>query len=235
MLCCSCNEDIFDDDALSCTICNEYYHYMCVALKESTFRKMSKATKSKWACSKCKFNDKTQPSNNVTQQINPALSITNDDFNNLTESVKFMSAKFDSFGTQLQELLSSVKQMREENRLLKEQNIKNYNEILLLLNRVNTLEQKALDNYIEIVGVPEIKDENSIDTAKKIVSKLGVETTVKNAFRVPSKVINKPRKLVAELSTRQCSSNAIINSRKEKPRGNMFHEKWGMEAIYVPK
>ncbi|VVC31128.1 Hypothetical protein CINCED_3A020810 [Cinara cedri] len=194
---------------------------------------MSKATKSKWACSKCKFNDKTQPPINVTQQINPVFNITNDDFNNLTETVKFMSAKFDSFGTQLQELLSSVKQMREENQLLKEQNNKNNNEILLLVNRVNTLEQKALENCIEIVGVPEIKDENSVDTAKITISKLGVETTVKNAFRVSSKVINKPRKLVAELSSRQCSINIIINFKKVKPRGNTFHEKWGMEAIYI--
>lgn len=31
---------------------------LCVMLKESTFRKMSNETKSKWACSKiCKFND----------------------------------------------------------------------------------------------------------------------------------------------------------------------------------
>lgn len=60
-----------------------------------------------------------------------------------------------------------------------------------------------------------------------------MEKTVNKVFRVPSKPLNKLRKLVAELKTRQCSSDVIINSRKSKPTGNMFHEKWRTEAIYV--
>lgn len=73
----------------------------------------------------------------------------------------------------------------------------------------------------------------TLQIVKTIITKLGVETTVNRTFRVPSKIMNKPRKLVAELSTRLCSSNTITNSRKTKPKGNMFHEKWGMEPIYV--
>jgi len=94
----------------------------------------------------------------------------------------------------------------------------------LLVNRVNTLEQKAFDNFIEIFGVLETQDEKSVETVKTIIAKLGMETTVNRAFRVPSKIKNKPRKLVAELNTRQCSSNTISNSRKTKPKGNMFHK-----------
>lgn len=60
MLCKACNEDIFDDDVITCSVCNEYYRFMCTAMKESTFRKMSKVTKSKWACNNCKFNDKNK-------------------------------------------------------------------------------------------------------------------------------------------------------------------------------
>jgi len=81
--------------------------------------------------------------------------------------------------------------------------------------------------------VPEINEENCFDTVKLITGKLGVETTVKKAFRVPSKIKHKPRKLVAELSSNQCSNKIIFNLRKQKPRGNMFHDNWGMEAIYV--
>lgn len=235
MLCNACNDDIIDDDVITCSICNEFYHFMCAGMKESSYRKMSKITKSKWACNKCKFNDKNkspQPVNS-TQIKKSAINTTNEDYNNLTESMNFMSDKFDSFSTQLQEILSEVREMREENRVLKEQNSKFNNEITFLVNRVNILEQKAFDNFIEIMGVPEIKDENYVDTAKLIIGKLGLEKTVNKAFRVPSKIMNKPRKLVAELNTRQCSSDVIIKSRKTKPTGNMFHEKWGTEAIYV--
>lgn len=83
------------------------------------------------------------------------------------------------------------------------------------------------------MGVPEIKDENCVDTAKIIVEKLGMNTTVIKAFRVPSKLMNKLKKLVAELNTRQCSSNIIINLRKTKPIANTFHEKWGKKPINV--
>jgi len=144
-----------------------------------------------------------------------------------------LSDKFDDFGKQLQELLHSFKEMREENRILKEQNGKLNNDFISLAIRVNTLEQKAFDNFIEIIGVPKIKDENCADTTKTIFAKLEVDSTVSKAFRVPSKILNKPKKLVAELCTSQCSSNAIINSRKQKPTGNMFSENWGMGPIYV--
>lgn len=77
-----------------------------------------------------------------------------------------MSDKFDSFSTQSQEILSEVREMREENRVLKEQNSKFNNELTFLVDRVNILEQKAFDNFIEITGVSEIKDENYMDTAK---------------------------------------------------------------------
>jgi len=201
---------------------------MCVALREATFPKMSKATKSNWACNKCKFNVTVS-----SPAINSAPSTTNENYNNLTDSVSFLSDKFDDFGKQLQELLYTVKEMREENRILKEQNFRLNNDVISLVNRVNTLEQKAFDNFIEIIGVPEIKDENCADTTKSILAKLEVNSTVSKAFRVPSKILNKPRKLVAELSTSQCSSNAIINSRKLKPTGNMFSENWGTGPIYV--
>lgn len=102
-----------------------------------------------------------------------------------------------------------------------------------MVNRVNTLEQKAFDNFIEIMGVPEIKNKNCVDTTGIIVEQLGEETMTNKAFRVLSKLMNKPRKLVAELNTRQCSRNFKSNSRKKKSTGNMFHEEWRMEEIYV--
>lgn len=235
MLCKVCNEDIFDDDIITCSNCNEHYHFMCATLKETTFRKMSKVTKSKWACYTCKFNDinKSPTQVNTTQINNPVPNNTNENYQNLTESVNYMSEKFDTFGKQIQEVLSTIKEMRKEKKILKEQNNKLNNEINLLGNRVNILEQKEFNNFVEFIGVPEINDENCFETVKIITGKLGVDTSIKKAFRVPSKIKHKPRKLVAELNTNQCCNNIIINSRKQKPRGNMFHDNWGMEAIYV--
>lgn len=59
MLCNSCNDDIFEDDALKCSVCNEFYHFMCSAMREFAFRKMSKVSKQKWSCNNCKVETNT--------------------------------------------------------------------------------------------------------------------------------------------------------------------------------
>jgi len=100
MLCNTCNEDIFDDDALKCIVCNECYHFMCVALRETAFRKMSKTSKQRWSCNKCKFETNTinQDHNNLSQVKNLGVTYSNDNLKGLTDSVNFMIDKFDDFG-----------------------------------------------------------------------------------------------------------------------------------------
>jgi hypothetical protein len=45
--------------------------------------------------------------------------LTNEAFNHLTNSVIFMSDKFDLFGKQLQEMIQSMDDIIEENKILK--------------------------------------------------------------------------------------------------------------------
>jgi len=103
-----------------------------------------------------------------------------------------MSDKFDSFGNQLQEMLTTIKYMKEENQILKEQNNKLKNEVTYLDKRINVLEQKSLENFAEIVGVPETNNENCIKTVEAIAASVGVETTILKAYRIQSKFQNKP-------------------------------------------
>lgn len=71
-----------------------------------------------------------------------------------------MSAKFDDFGMQLKEVLLNIKDLKEENKLLKENNIKLNSDIYNLSKRLNLLEQKSILNHVEIIGVPDLKNEN---------------------------------------------------------------------------
>jgi len=224
MICNSCNEDIIDDDALNCSNCKEFYHFNCTAMTEVNFRKMSKANRLKWSCLKCKF-DKTDK----------IINTTTADYNlrDLTDSVNFMSNKFDNFGEQIKDVLSALKEIREENKVLKEQNINLKSEISSLGNRINLLEQKAVENVIEIIGVPEMNDEVCVKTVEKIVTKLGVNTSIINAYRSQSKFTDKPRKIIAVLSSKHLKNDIIANSRKMKLNGNMVFEEWKKDSIYV--
>lgn len=118
MLCTICN-DIYEEDELNCSICNGFLHFGCASLRKSVFRKMSKNAKQKWSCSKCKYNIDLKsklPTNNTTED-NEAHVLINESFNSLTDSVNFMSEKFDVFSKQLQELILSMKDLREENKI----------------------------------------------------------------------------------------------------------------------
>ncbi|XP_025196170.1 uncharacterized protein LOC112595249 [Melanaphis sacchari] len=236
MLCNICNDDVFDEDEIKCSSCNGFHHFGCVALRETAFRKMSKSAKKNWCCIKCKnaVNNSISETPIITRaDIKVDQLLTNESFKNLVDSVNFMSDKFDTFGSQIQELVISINTMREENRILKEQNNNLRNDINFLQKRMNNLEQKTLDNFVEIIGVPEISNENCKKTVEKIATSLKLKIEVVNAFRVHSKIKTRPSKIVAELTMKQNKKEMIELSRKTKLTGSNVDADWKNNAIYV--
>lgn len=88
-------------------------------------------------------------------------------------------------------------------------------------NRVN-----ILDHFIEISGIPEMKEECCVITVEKIAAKLGVKSMVTNAFHVHSKIVNNPRKIIVVMSDMQSKKSIIISSRQLKPKGKMIQADW---------
>jgi len=87
--------------------------------EETAFRKTSNIAKLNWCCSKCKLKEPSinpqAPKNNSTAQRSGTQNVQNETINNLVESVNFMSEKFDNFGKQLQELITTINLIKEEN------------------------------------------------------------------------------------------------------------------------
>lgn len=185
-------------------------------------------------CSKCKLSleSKSKQPNNTTEDKG-AHVLTNASFNSLTDPVNFMSEKFDVFSEQLQELILSMKDLREENKILKEQNNDLRNEFNLLFKKVNNLEQKSFDKFVEIVGVPKINNEDCKLTVKRIATALNVKVDVVNAFRVQSKFNKRTNKIVAELTMKQCKRVLIETARKTKLTGITVDSNWKNYAIYI--
>lgn len=160
MLCNVCNDDIFENDNLNCNKCNVFLHFGCAALRETAFRKMSNSAKQTWCCNKCKFKEQSPeipaPKSKLTTVHSGTQNVQNENLNNLVDSVNFMSEKFDGFGKQLQDLISTINLIKEENSTLKEENRKIKNEFASLEKRLNVIEQKSFENIIEMVGIPEI-------------------------------------------------------------------------------
>jgi len=81
-------------------------------MREINFRKLAKLNKDRWCCGKCKT---TTVSNMGITQANDSFVGSNETLFDLADSVKFMSKQFDGFGTQLLDVLNSIKELKEEN------------------------------------------------------------------------------------------------------------------------
>lgn len=135
-----------------------------------------------------------------------------------------MSKQFDDFGNQLREILSSVKELREENKLLKENNLIFNQNLNFLSKRVSLLEQKSITNYVEITGVPENKNDNCKKIIDDIAAKLDEKVSVIKAFRVQSKFQSKSLKIVVELFLFEQKKILMDSAKKKKLRSNLINE-----------
>ncbi|KAL4126805.1 hypothetical protein QTP88_011014 [Uroleucon formosanum] len=95
MLCLVCNDEIYDGDEIKCKNCKDYLHFSCASFRETAFRKLTHEAKLKFSCAKCKVN---MGLNSNTKSKNEDVFVgSNETLSDLTNSVEFMSAKFDDF------------------------------------------------------------------------------------------------------------------------------------------
>lgn len=232
MLCLICVDEIFQGDELKCSSCNEFLHFTCAGYRESNFRKLSKATKSIWCCSNCKIKKTSNSIENSPPQPNKMNEISDETLKGVIDSVKFMSSQFDSFGKQLADLILSITDLKNENKNFKEENMRIKNELNTLSRRVNTLEQQSLECHMEIVGIPENKNEVITNIMEKINSKLGTEVIVKNISRIPSKFSDKPKKISVIFNSLDDKNRIIERVKKEKIVAKDLDVSWKVSPIY---
>jgi hypothetical protein len=123
--------------------------------------------------------------------------------------------------------------LQGENELFKAQNIKLSIEVSNLSKRVNFLEQKSIENNIEIIGVPEDNNENCVELISNITSKLNIGLSVRSAYRISSGQKNKPRKIVAILDSKENKHKLITEARKLKLKAKNLNAEWANDNIYI--
>lgn len=123
MLCLVCNEDIYSGDEIKCVKSNDFLHFGRASFREASFRKLTNAAKETCSCSGCQTKKNT---NTITVPNNfvDTSSFSIDAIADVVKSVKFMSEQFDNFNSNLKEIMSNIKILQCENKLIKEQNIK---------------------------------------------------------------------------------------------------------------
>lgn len=134
----------------------------------------------------------------------------------LVKTVEFLSSKIDDYELRFKNLEKKITQLEKIN----ENNMSQKNDLFELQAKVEASEQYARANNIEIIGIPEKKQENLMDVLKKIYSELKVEMPnhIEYASRVTprDKIEGRPRNVVVKLERRQQKDEIIAAIRKRK-------------------
>src|SRR5258705_11546819 len=132
------------------------------------------------------------------------------DIKAIKSSQKFMSDKYDQFVKEFKSLQAINSELKKDNQILASQ----VHELNL---RVLNLEQKQMENDIEIVGLPDSPNEVLNNTITNIASKLGIEMQHKDivkSFRVGNKLNNdKPRNIVVSFTNPGLKADLIKAAR----------------------
>lgn len=118
------------------------------------------------------------------------------DIKELRNTVTFCSDKITDFERRISKLHEVVKlanQVKMENDILKK-------EVTGLQSRLDNVEQNLRLNNVEITDIPEKKNENLIEIVRKVGEFVGVvvePSAISSVSRVPTKIINKPKNIVA--------------------------------------
>lgn len=215
-----------DGSGLACSICNQLFHKNCVNVKQTDLNFL-KSQSMEWKCMPCTKSAQT-PSSPLpllrSESVNREVKEGDSDFyecavggsaitampesNSLTEtlenilaSLKIVHDKLDGHSERFSKLESNLTKALEDVKILQDSHDKLVKENNDLRNRVEDLEQTALEKSLEIKGVPVSSGENLSTTVISTVQKLGIELKpecINKIYRY-GPVINNTRTIVVDM------------------------------------
>lgn len=165
----------------------------------------------------------------INRTVSEQLKLIKNQYSGFQESLTFISSQFEEFkieNAELKKVLGTVsteiKCLKEENRTLRE-NLDAVSSRVKVLEDENIKQQQwvRLQN-IEITGIPEAKEENTIDIVQKITQHLGVAiepSDLEFAHRVqPRRVASaeRARPIVVRLRQRYIKDQIIAAARRRR-------------------
>lgn len=253
MSCAICKEKLPpENDYVACKGCQNGYHYMCVNVRESLWRKNSSEAKAGWRCSTCKVKtelDSKQAESektldqNLIQLITTVIkqTIKEENKNVVTklsefqEAIEFYSNKFDEYATM-------INNITEENKSLKKK-CEELSAKCGILDKQTTEMRKKMEEdrqysrnrNLQIDGIPEVQGENLVETMKSIGERVGVKietTDVEVVHRVNSKKGNR-RPVIIQFSSRRIRDEYLNMCKSRRPNTSLLNKSMPSQPIYV--
>lgn len=176
--CIICGKTTKPNNHVSCVECMKAFHHECL---DETID-ITKIDVDTWNCSSCAVQESTR-TNKMLQQII-------DENKETKKSLNDIHNKLDDQKNSMEDLTAKLRDALEEIDTIKTANATLINENLKLRGRITQLEQDALANSLDIVGVPENKGENLHAVLGEIGRGLGLELSpekIDTCYRVGAK------------------------------------------------
>ncbi|XP_046978170.1 uncharacterized protein LOC124543894 [Vanessa cardui] len=106
MECKHCSNALKSEDMIKCTACHSIYHYLCVGMSETDFKKILPMNKAKWKCPVCKISKKP------CQNISPKLPNTSEKINIISQSQLDIKSLIDHFDDRFNSLHSTMESFK---------------------------------------------------------------------------------------------------------------------------
>ncbi|KAL4113377.1 hypothetical protein QTP88_017009 [Uroleucon formosanum] len=188
---------------------------------------MINSIKARFTCENCLVIKQNSPkSNNPDRKTGTPLE---NNIEELTRSVSFMSKQFDNFSAKLDSVILELKNIKIENEKFKSENNRLSEEIVILKCKI---EQSNLGITVDITGIPKTINEDCKLIVEDIGKKTNTEINILEAYRIDS-FISKRSFIVAKLATRDMRTNLILNVKSVKLTTDKIYNSWQKEKIYI--
>ncbi|CAG4987981.1 unnamed protein product [Parnassius apollo] len=187
---------------LECNKCGKIVHanQLCTGLSSKQLSALGNAENLEWTCEDCRKESPHRKSfiipedddddtdgiqlgesgstamskllRDISLQVKKAVKM---ELASVNESLSSWCIKMDTINATLEILTEKVKDLEKKNMYLTNQNTHLELKVNAMEQQIRNMEQKQLDNVLEITGIPEDKDENLEKLSSKLASKLNVE------------------------------------------------------------
>lgn len=218
-----CGKLIQKLEQINCTNCDNIYHYLCVNMTVTKYKRLSRIARSTWNCPSC-LNDKQDKeatsgvaghNSDDEEKDSDIRRIIRDEIRNTMRTevknlIRELRNEIEDIKQQFEELKSSgcfdisqYNELKSEFTKLKDENVhlRSQNSVLQattdqLRNQVNIMDQNLRDANLEIHGLPENKNEvlpSILTQLSRVVSHELSDSDIMKCTRVASISNNKTR------------------------------------------
>ncbi|KAK4882205.1 hypothetical protein RN001_005524 [Aquatica leii] len=210
--CNKCKNNItrLDNDKINCTNCEMMFHTRCVNLPDVNINKDI------WKCENCVIKVKSKEP--ILDEILKELRLLKSEHAEVQKSLNLCYEKIEDCNLILKKQEQTLVEHLERIELLETNNSTLRKENLELKRQINDLEQYSRTNCVEISGVPEFKDENTMSVVQAAGTALGLNLdsyTIDTCHRLKKNFNNQPRNIIVKF-VRRLDKEEFLRCRRIK-------------------